>query len=127
MDIETYIKIGGVYNLGFVIFHLFFWKIFNWKKELRLLNAVNKGIIQILNLCLTLVFLFFSYISLFHTSDLTSTSLGKTILFFISIFWFLRAIQQIYFYGLKNRISLIFFMIFGLGGLIYLYPFLKSL
>ena len=127
MDIETYIKIGGVYNLGFVIFHMLFWKIFNWKKELRLLNVVNKGIIQILNLCLTFVFLIFSYISIFHTTELTSTSLGKTLIFSISLFWFLRAIQQMYFYGLKKRISLILFMIFGLGGLIYLYPFIKSI
>lgn len=127
MSIETYIIFGGIFNLGFVIFHLFFWKIFNWEKELRLLNVVNRGIIQILNLCLIFVFLLFSYISFFHTLELTSSGLGISILFFISLFWFLRAIQQIYFYGLKNRISLILFMIFGLGGLIYLYPFLKSL
>jgi len=127
MSVETYIIIGGVFNLGFVIFHLFFWKIFNWKKELRLLNSVNKGIIQTLNLCLTLVFLIFAYISFFYTSDLTSTNLGKALLFSISLFWFLRALEQTYFYGLKKRISLILFMIFILGGMIYLYPFIKSI
>jgi hypothetical protein len=127
MSSETYIIIGGAYNLGFVIFHVFFWKIFNWKKELRLLNIVNKGIVQVLNLCLTLVFLLFAYISIFHTTELMTTSLGKTILFFISIFWYLRALEQIYFFGLKNRISLILFMIFVLGGLIYSYPFIKSI
>jgi hypothetical protein len=127
MSSESYIIIGGAYNLGFVIFHLFFWKIFNWKKELRLLNIVNKGIIQVLNLCLTLIFLLFAYISLFHTAELMTTGLGTAILFFISIFWYLRAKEQIYFFGLKNRISLILFMVFVLGGLIYSYPFFKSI
>jgi len=127
MDAKTYIIIGGIYNLGFVIFHLLFWKMFNWKKQLRLLNIVKKGAIQIMNLCLILLFLYFSYISFFHTGELFNNSLGKATLFFITIFWFLRGLEQIYFYGLKNRTSLILFLIFIVGSLIYIYPLYKSI
>ena len=126
MDKETYIIIGGVYNLGLVVFHLLFWKIFNWKKELRLLNSVNRNTIQVLNMFLALVFLFFGYISIFHANELTSTNLGISLLGFFSLFWFLRAFAQIYFYGIKNNLSIILFVVFILGGLLYLYPFLKS-
>ncbi len=127
MDIETYIIIGGVYNLGLVIFHLLFWKIFNWKKGLRLLSSVNRNTIQVLNIFLTLVFLFFGYISIFHSNELTSTNLGISLLGFFSLFWFLRAFAQIYFYGIKNNFSIILFMVFILGGLLYIYPFMKSI
>jgi hypothetical protein len=127
MDNSTYLMVGAFYNLAFAIFHAFFGKIFKWDKQLRLLNFVNKGIIRILNLCLILVFLFFFYISFFHTIELTSTKLGLSTLLFISLFWFIRALEQIYFYGLKNRISLILFLIFIFGGLIYLRPILIKL
>lgn len=124
MDSKTCIIIGGFYNLGFAIFHIFFWKIFEWKSQLRLLNFVNKGLIQIFNLCLIVLFLFFAFSSIFYTNELIITSLGRLNIFFISLFWFLRAAYQIYFFGIKNQISLLLFIIFMFGGLIYLYPFL---
>lgn len=127
MDFKNYIIIGGYYNLGFAIFHIFFWKIFDWEKQLRLLNSVNKGIMQILNICLTLVFFLFAYLSIFLGDELITTEIGKSILLFISLFWFIRAIAQIYFYGLKNRISLILFLLFFLGTMIYIYPFIISI
>ena len=80
MDLEIIVIIGGIYNLGFLIFHLLFWKIFNWKRELRLLNTIDKSTIQVLNLSLTFVFLILAYISIFHSNDLITTSLGKALL-----------------------------------------------
>lgn len=127
MDFKNYIIIGGYYNLSFVIFHIFFWKIFDWKKQLRLLNNVNKGIMQILNICLILVFLLFAYFSFFFTEELITIDIGKSLLLFIALFWFIRGIIQIYFFGLKNRISLIFFLLFFLGAMIYIYPFIVSI
>jgi hypothetical protein len=125
MELESYIIIGGIYNLGLVIFHLLFWKIFNWKKGLRLLNSVDRNTIQVLNIFLTLVFFIFGYISIFHSSELISTKLGITLLGFFSFFWFLRAIAQIYFYGIKSNFSKILFLVFILGSLLYTYPLLK--
>ena len=89
MELDSYIIIGGIYNLGLVIFHLLFWKIFNWKKGLRLLNSVDRNTTQVLNIFLTLVFFIFGYISIFHSSELISTKLGITLLGFFSFFWFL--------------------------------------
>jgi hypothetical protein len=125
MELDSYIIIGGIYNLGLVIFHLLFWKIFNWKKGLRLLNSVDRNTTQVLNIFLTLVFFIFGYISIFHSSELISTKLGITLLGFFSFFWFLRAIAQIYFYGIKSNFSKILFLVFILGGMLYTYPFLK--
>ena len=127
MNLESVIFAGGIYNIILVIFHLTFWKLFKWKKDLARITFINRAVMQVLNLSLTLVFLIFAYISLFHAQELISTNLGISLLLMISIFWFLRAIEQIIFFGLKNVTSVMFFLFFLLGSIIYLYPFLGSI
>lgn len=121
--LEKVVLLGGIYHIGFIIFHLFFWKIFNWDVTLRKLNSIDKSTIQVLNISLTFVFTIFAYLSINYSAELVSTKLGLSILLFISLFWFFRAIQQVYFYGLKNRLSIMLFIIFILGGIIYSYTF----
>ena len=127
MNLESILFAGGIYNIILIIFHLLFWKLFKWKKDLASLTFINRAVMQVLNLSLTFVFLIFAYISLFHAQELLSTNLGNTLLLLISIFWFLRAIEQIIFFGLKNLTSIMFFVFFLLGSIIYLYPFLKNI
>lgn len=114
--------IGGIYNLGFAVFHLFFWRLFRWRQDLAHLMPVNRAVMQILNLCLTFVFLLFAWISIVHSTELLMTGLGKTIMAGIAFFWFLRMIEQILFFGLRNRVSMIFPFLFLAGGLLYLLP-----
>lgn len=121
---KTLIYIGGFYNSAFAVFHLFFWKLFDWKNDLRNLTRVNRGVMQILNLCLTFVFLIFAYVSFAHASELLMSGLGKTLLFSIALFWLLRAIEQIVFFNLKTRASILFFAAFLSGSMIYFSPFL---
>ncbi|MCP5050655.1 MAG: hypothetical protein GY940_26060 [bacterium] len=127
MKPETVIFIGGIYNIAFVIFHLTFWKLFRWKADLRSLSFINRAVMQILNLCLTFSFVIFAYISIFHNLEMLSTGIGKSLLFLISLFWFFRAIEQIVFFGLKKAASVAFFVIFVIGTLIYLYPFINTI
>ena len=122
---ETIIFVGGVYNLGFAVFHLMFWRLFRWKKDLASLTFTNRSIIQILNLCLTFIFLVMAYVSFFHSPELIQTSLGKTILVAFSLFWFLRMVEQVVFFGVKNRVSIILTLVFLLGSVIYLVPVLQ--
>lgn len=122
MTNETILILGGFFNLLIAVFHLSFWRIFNWHQDLKSLRFVNRAIMQILNLCLTFVFFIFAYISLSYTYDLLITRLGHSIIMSISVFWFLRAFMQVAFFGLKNKVSVLFFVLFLLGGIIYLYP-----
>ena len=119
---KTFLLIGGLYNIGFVIFHMLFWKIFQWKEDLRSISYVNRAIMQVLNIRLTYVFVVFAYISIIHLEDLISTQLGNTILVAISLFWFMRAIEQIKFFGIKNKYSAVLFVIFLIGSIIYAIP-----
>jgi hypothetical protein len=119
---EVMILTGGFYNLGFAIFHLMFWRLFRWKRDLSSLTFINRSVMQILNLCLTFVFLLMAYISFFNTSELIQTNLGKALLVGFSLFWFLRMIEQIIFFGIRNLISIALTLVFLFGCVIYLIP-----
>ena len=61
------------------------------------------------------------YISLVHTNELLSTSLGKSLLTFMELFWLTRSAMQVIFFKLKHWGS-ITFLVFFAGGLLYGIP-----
>ena len=126
MTAITAIKLGGVFCLGFVAFHLFVWRLFEWKHDLASLSFVNRQVMQILNLCLTFTFLVFAYVSLLHAPELLAAGLGRALLGLIALFWLLRALMQVYFFGLKNSVSVTFFVTFLVGAALYAYPWLAA-
>ena len=113
---------GGIFNLLFAVFHLFFWKLFNWKDELKSISFINRNIMQVLNLCLAFVFIIFSYISIFHTDEMLNTELGLSLTLCISVFWFLRSLEQVVFFKLKTAISWILLFLYIIGTLLYSIP-----
>jgi len=124
MSNETLLIIGGIYHIAFFVFHLFFWKIFNWKKSLAPINRVQRGVMQVLNLCLMFAFLIFAYISLFHTHEMLSTGLGSALLCLIAIFWALRTVEQFVFFSIRKPFSIVLLILFIFGTVIYLIPVL---
>ncbi|MEO8074582.1 MAG: hypothetical protein ABI686_15210 [Acidobacteriota bacterium] len=122
---KTLIIIGGFLWLAFFVFHLFFWKLFDWKRDLSSLTPVNKAVMQVLNLCLMLVFLIFAYISIFHTDELLTTGLGKSMLVGIVLFGVFRAIEQVIFFDLKHIRSKAVLFVALLGTTIYLIPLIR--
>ena len=79
---------------------------------------------QVLNLRLTYVFLFFAFVSFYFNDELPASDLEKTVLAAIGLFWLVRAIEQIAFWGLKSKTSIGFFFVFLAGALIYFAPFI---
>ena len=116
--------ICGFYNLGFAIFHLLFWKIFRWKEDLASLTHVNRSIMQILNLRLTYVFLVMAFVLFVFQPELIVTKLGQALLIAFSVFWFMRAVEQVVFFGLKHRASNGLTVVFVVGGILHLLPVL---
>ncbi len=112
----------GIYNLGFAVFHLLFWKIFKWKEDLASLTHVNRSVMQILNLRLTYVFLVAAFLMFAFQSELTATKLGQTLLVAFSIFWFMRTVEQVVFFGLKHKVSNGMTVLFFIGGVLHLLP-----
>jgi hypothetical protein len=122
MSAETFAVAGGVYCLGFAVFHLTFWKLFRWGEDLRSLTFVNRAVYQILNLCLTFVFVVFAIPSLALPGEMVGTDLGRMLLMLIAVFWLLRAGEQVWFFGLRNRVSIAFFALFLAGSALYAVP-----
>jgi len=119
---ETLIKAGGLYNIILIVFHLLFWRIFNWKDDLPSLSFLNRAIMPVLNLSLTFVFVIFAYISLVHSNELLSTSLGRSLLMLIAVFWFARAMMQVVYFKLQHWGSLAFLLFFLAGAVLYGIP-----
>jgi hypothetical protein len=124
---KTLIIIGGFLWLAFFVFHMFFWKLFDWKHDLEKLNDTNKAVMQVLNLCLMLCFLIFAYVSIFQADELLTSNLGKALLIGMILFGLFRAIEQIIFFDLKHIRSKIVLLVALLGTTIYAIPLYFSL
>lgn len=122
---ELLVKAGGLYCICLIIFHLLFWRIFDWEKDLRSLTFLNRAIMQVLNLSLTFVFFIFAYVSLFHARELLHSGLGRSLLLLIALFWLLRALQQVIFFRLAHWRSIAFLFIFLSGAVLYGIPALS--
>jgi hypothetical protein len=127
MNSSTFLLAGGVFHVAIGIFHIFFWRIFHWKEDLASLTHINRAVMQILNICLTFFFFAIAYTSFAHAEELIFTSLGRTILASIVLFWILRLILQFAFFGVWHRISNLFVVVFTIGASLYLIPFFWSL
>ena len=126
MKPELLIWAGGLFHLAFVVFHLTFWKLFRWDTELAKLTSLNRATVQVLNLALTVVFVIFSYLSLTHAPEMVGTDLGRSLTLAIAVFWYLRAVLQAAFFGLRKTLSVVFFAVVLVGGTLYAYAWIVS-
>jgi len=113
------VLLAAIFNAGFALFHLFFWRIFKWRSELPRLGFANRGIVQVLNLCLTYFFTLAAVLLLVFPSELISSGLGRAVLLGLAGFWTLRAAYQPMFWGLRHRLSVALFGIFVAGALLH--------
>jgi hypothetical protein len=119
---KTIIFLCGLYSTAFAIFHILFWRLFNWKKELQKLSFVNRAIVQILNTRIIYFFLFVAFICFVYPDELITTNLGKAFLIAISLFWLGRTIEQFVFLKVKNKYVHILTIIFVVGAILFALP-----
>ncbi len=112
----------GIYSLALAVFHILFWKIFDWENNLEKLSVANRAIIQILNSRLIYFFLFIAFLCFAYPLELTGTTLGKVILAGISIFWLGRTVEQFIFLKNHNRFIHILTFVFILGTILFMLP-----
>jgi len=110
---------AACFNLAFAIFHLFFWRLFRWQQELSRLNMANRGIMQVLNLCLIYVFASTAALLFLFPIEVAGTELGRFLLAAMTGFWLLRAILQPMFFRLQHPFSKTLFGLFILGTTIH--------
>ena len=122
MDKTWLLYICGFFNLTFAVFHLYFWKIFRWKEDLKENSIANRAIIQILNIRLIYVFLLMAFIYFFYTNQLVTTEIGFVLLIGFLGFWTGRLIEQFIFLRVKSRMATILTVILFVGIIFHLLP-----
>lgn len=124
---RTTLFLCGLYSVAFAIFHLLFWKLFNWKEELDKLSFANRAIVQILNTRIIYFFLFVAFICFVYPEQLLTSDLGKAFLTGISLFWLGRTIEQFIFLKAKNnKVVHILTVIFLAGSILFALPLLLN-
>lgn len=83
---------------------------------------VNRAIMQILNIQLICVFLLTAFLCIFYNSELHNTSLGKAFLAGMSIFWLIRAIEQMVFLPINNKYVHLLTVLFMAGCILFFLP-----
>jgi hypothetical protein len=123
---EIIILLCGIYNIGFAIFHVSFWKIFQWDTELKKISFANSGIMQILNVQITFYFVFVAVFCFVFPTELLTTKFGSYFLGTASLFWFIRTIQQLIFLRANNYKLHILTIIFLAGAILFALPILMK-
>lgn len=117
------IRVGGLINLLFVLFHLAMVKPIG--EALAPLSPDIPATVSTLNIHVAFTLLIFAYLAIFQWRDLLTTRLGNIIAVAISLFWFLRGVNQVVFYGLTAA-SMPLFGLCLVFGLLHLVPVIRE-
>jgi hypothetical protein len=119
MDKITLLYLCGIYNIILVVFHLLFWKIFNWRITLEKGTKASKALIQIMNIQLIYLFIVMSFVYLFYTKELIQSEIGNTVLFGYAGFWIVRFLQQFVFLKQKGKFVIGLTVLFFVGAVLH--------
>ncbi|RZA18448.1 MAG: hypothetical protein EOP02_20115 [Proteobacteria bacterium] len=125
MSRDLLVQLCGVHSFALALFHLAFWKLFDWKHELKRVALPTRAITQILNLRLTYLFAGISIACFAFTHDLHATPLGRAVLGFMSVFWVGRTVEQFVFLRLNRPAIHLLTAVFVLGAVLFALPLLS--
>ncbi len=126
------LKAGGFFHLFCAATHVFFPKMFLWQERLSCLSPENLYVIganlNIMNFCLLFMWVMLAYIPLFLPEEMLQTKSGRSLLFFIVMFWVFRifVLQPIY-GGFGSRDEIVAMLIFGIGLILFAIPLVRVL
>jgi hypothetical protein len=122
MNSKRLVQIGGVVNLLFAIFHLFFWKLFDWQRELVSLSSDNRAIMQVLNIHTAYILMVFFILSLAFSNEIITTKFGRMFGMAIAGFWILRAVNEAVFWDLSSGRSWVLIAVCLAIAVLYIVP-----
>lgn len=96
---EIHYKIIGVLLIALAGVHIFFPKYFNWDKELKSLSLINRQMMKVHTLFISLTVLLMGLLCLTSSAELIQTNLGKKISLGLGIFWTVRLFIQFFGYS----------------------------
>ncbi|HYM87176.1 MAG TPA: hypothetical protein VET30_10630 [Pseudoxanthomonas sp.] len=127
MSRDLLVQLCGLHSFAFALFHLAFWKLFDWKHELQKVGLPTRAITQILNLRLIYFFLGIGVLCFVFTGELHATPLGRALLLFMSLFWVGRTIEQFLFLRINKPLVHVLTVCFVIGAILFALPLLALL
>lgn len=138
MKTEILIYIGGAYQLLWAFAHFQFPKQLDWGNALASLDDFNRILMLIFSKLLLFFYLGTALICFIYPKELLSTDIGIAVLVFLSLYWLVRALLQIQYFGFRKAntlnvqlsssdvsnqtISYILFFMFLVGSGLYIAP-----
>lgn len=127
----VFLRIGGVFHLLCAVTHIFFPAMFRWNDRLRPLAGEDLVVIdanlRIMNICLLVMWVMLAYIPLFHSRDMLEKGIGRSILFFIVMFWLIRIfVLQPMYGGYGSAEVVVAMIVFTAGMLMFALPLVSS-
>ncbi len=119
---EIILVLCGIHSLAFVGFHLFFWKLFDWKNEVPKLNRANRAILRISNELLIYLFLFMAVLCFTVPDELLYSKIGNFLLVGFSIFWLIRTLQQFVYLRYRHWLVYLLTFFFIFGSILWAWP-----
>jgi hypothetical protein len=122
MNTKRLLQIGGIINLLFAVFHLSFWKLFNWQQGLASLSPDNRAIMQVLNIHTAYILAVFFIVSIAFPNEMIATKLGRMFGMAIAGFWILRAVNEAVFWDLSSGRSWVLIAVCLAIAVLYIVP-----
>lgn len=116
----------GLLNLFLAIFKIAMPYLFHWREALAASTAGMWAILYGENLGLSLLLLFFAYMSIFQWQELITTGLGKTVMLSISVLWAFRSAAEILLFKIGVDGAWWRFFMFLALSLVYLIPLITT-
>lgn len=117
MKSSMWIYAAAGYNVALAAFHLGFWRMFRWREELPKLHPANRGVMQVLNLMLTVFLLLMGGLQILRTEEIVTTPLGRTLMAGLMGCWLIRAaLQPVFFKSLPSATNVVFVVLFLAGA-----------
>ena len=122
MSAPTMLFLCAAHSFGFALFHLGFWRLFDWPRTLRATTLPNRAILQIANVQLVWVFTGVGLLCLLFPDDLAGTPLGRALLAGMSAFWLVRLAGQVVWLRLHHPLVHVLSLLFALGAVLFALP-----
>lgn len=111
---------SAAHDLALMAFHALFPRLFQWRRALATLDAVNHGVVHVMNLALMFVFaaagLFCAWLLATGHDDRSA----RVMLAGMAAFWAFRAILQPIYWAARHPASIALLAAFALGAVAHL-------
>jgi len=113
------VVLAGLFDLALAAFHLAFWRLFGWPARLRSLDSVNRALPPVMNIALIVLFTLLGIAFLAAPAEALGTRFGRLVLAGMALFWLIRAVVQIPYFGLRHPVSKALFAAFLCGWVLH--------